>query len=188
MDTQYTIEELSTQSGISRRTIHFYVQQGVLPAPAGAGLGARYTADHLLRLQAVPILRQQGQRLDQIRELFGRLSTDEIRRVVNAAHLPPDFLSGDHSKRSAPPGQSGSFLASAAPAASPGSSQPMYRVGQVRELRAGQSPAVDPHQEFIHYPLADGVTLVVSWDLSKNDDARVAQLLAAARQIFSKKG
>ncbi len=39
----YDIQELVAQSGVPRRTIYFYVQQGILPPPEGAGLAAHYT-------------------------------------------------------------------------------------------------------------------------------------------------
>ncbi|MBE0410400.1 MAG: MerR family transcriptional regulator, partial [Anaerolineales bacterium] len=68
--SEYTIQELSELTGLPRRTIHFYVQQEIIPPPEGAGLGAYYTDDHLLRLKLVPLLRQQGLRLDDIREKF----------------------------------------------------------------------------------------------------------------------
>ena len=64
-ETAYDIQELVDLSGISRRNIYFYVQQGVLPAPQGAGLAARYGEEHLLRLRLIPLLRQDGLRLDQ---------------------------------------------------------------------------------------------------------------------------
>ncbi len=68
--SEYTIQELIEQSGVPRRTIYFYTQQGILPPLQGAGLSARYQDAHLLRLKLIPLLRQHGMRLDQIREYF----------------------------------------------------------------------------------------------------------------------
>ena len=79
----YDIQELVTQSGVPRRTIYFYVQQGVLPPPEGAGLAAHYNEDHLLRLRLIPMLRQQGLRLDEIRARFAQLSGEEMRSMLN---------------------------------------------------------------------------------------------------------
>ncbi len=81
----YDIQELSGETGVPRRTIYFYVQQGVLPPPQGAGLAAHYTEDHLLRLKLIPVLRQQGLRLDEIREKFQGMSIDEMRQVAGSA-------------------------------------------------------------------------------------------------------
>jgi DNA-binding transcriptional MerR regulator len=93
-DTTYTIQELTEQTGVPRRTVHFYSQQGVLPPPSGAGLGARYGEEHLLRLKLVPLLRRQGLRLDDIRERFSALSLEEMRQLLRAKPSParPPFL------------------------------------------------------------------------------------------------
>jgi DNA-binding transcriptional MerR regulator len=40
-DTGYTVSDLESLTGINRRTIHFYVKEGVIPGPSGAGGGAR---------------------------------------------------------------------------------------------------------------------------------------------------
>ena len=75
---EYTIGELVSLSGVNRRNIHFYVQQGLLPPPQGAGLGARYSDEHLLCLRAIPLLRNRGLRLDEIRE---RLTVSDARSI-----------------------------------------------------------------------------------------------------------
>ncbi len=76
--TGYTIGELVSLSGVNRRNVHFYVQQGLLPPPHGAGLGARYSDEHLLCLRAIPVLRNRGLRLDEIRE---RLAGSDARSI-----------------------------------------------------------------------------------------------------------
>jgi DNA-binding transcriptional MerR regulator len=75
---EYTIGELVSLSGVNRRNVHFYVQQGLLPPPQGAGLGARYGDEHLRCLRAIPVLRNRGLRLDEIRE---RLAGSDARSI-----------------------------------------------------------------------------------------------------------
>ena len=87
-ESTYTIQELTDETGFTRRTVHFYTQQGILPPPAGAGLGARYGEAHLLRLRLVPVLRRQGLRLDAIRERFAAMSLEEMRRTLKDASQP----------------------------------------------------------------------------------------------------
>ena len=67
---EYTIQDVIEQTGLPRRTIYFYTQQGILPPPQGAGLSARYQRIHLLRVKLIPFLRKQGLRLDQIRDYY----------------------------------------------------------------------------------------------------------------------
>lgn len=84
----YDIGELSELSGVSRRNIHFYVQQGLLPPAEGAGLGARYSDVHLLRLKAIPLLRTRGLRLDQIRERLSRLKAPGMEALLAELSRP----------------------------------------------------------------------------------------------------
>jgi DNA-binding transcriptional MerR regulator len=84
----YSIQDLSDQTGLPRRTIHFYTQQGLLPAPEGAGLGARYGEEHLLRLKLIPQLQAQGLRLDTIRERLQALDLDALRGMMTTAAAP----------------------------------------------------------------------------------------------------
>ncbi len=78
MNEELTIQELCDQTGLPRRTIHFYTQQGILPPPQGSGLGARYQPEHLIRLKLIPVLRKQGLRLDDIRLKFQSSSSSEL--------------------------------------------------------------------------------------------------------------
>ncbi len=80
---EYSIQEICDRTGLPRRTIHFYTQQGLLPPPAGAGLGARYSDVHLQRLRLIPLLRRRGLRLDQIRERFQQSSLEELERLID---------------------------------------------------------------------------------------------------------
>ncbi len=77
----YSIQELCDQTGLPRRTIHFYSQQGILPPPSGAGLGAHYDEGHLLRLLLIPALRRQGLRLDEIRTRLTGMDLDALQAL-----------------------------------------------------------------------------------------------------------
>ncbi|MCJ7624516.1 MAG: MerR family transcriptional regulator [Anaerolineaceae bacterium] len=75
---EYSIQELSERTNIPRRTIHFYSQQNILPSPKGAGIGARYSEIHFMRLRLIPSLRKKGLRLDEIRNKFNSLDADQL--------------------------------------------------------------------------------------------------------------
>ena len=84
----YDIGKLSELSGVTRRNIHFYVQQGLLPPAEGAGLGARYSDAHLRRLKAIPLLRARGLRLDQIRERLSKLKAAGMEALLAELSRP----------------------------------------------------------------------------------------------------
>ena len=64
----YTIDDLVERTGFSRRTIRYYVQEGLLEPPAGRGRGGFYYDSHLERLGQIRELQAQGLRLRTIRE------------------------------------------------------------------------------------------------------------------------
>ena len=66
-DRRYSIDELADLGGVSRRTVRFYVQEGLLPAPLGVGRGSHYDRTHLERLLAVKAEQEAGRSLDEIR-------------------------------------------------------------------------------------------------------------------------
>ena len=53
--------------GVSRRTVRYYVQEGLLPAPHGVGRGNHYGPEHLDRLLAVKAMQEKGWTLERIR-------------------------------------------------------------------------------------------------------------------------
>jgi DNA-binding transcriptional MerR regulator len=67
----YAIGELADLGGISRRTVRYYVQEGLLPPPLGLGRGSHYGQEHLDRLLQVKALQEASRSLDEIRHLLG---------------------------------------------------------------------------------------------------------------------
>ncbi len=61
------IAELAELGGVSRRTVRYYVQEGLLPAPHGVGRGNHYGREHLDRLLAVKAMQEKGWSLERIR-------------------------------------------------------------------------------------------------------------------------
>lgn len=64
---RYAIGELATLGGVSRRTVRYYVQEGLIPPPLGLGRGNHYTPEHLEQLLRVKALQENGQPLVEIR-------------------------------------------------------------------------------------------------------------------------
>ena len=86
--THYSIQDLSDQTSLPRRTIHFYVQQGILPPPEGAGVGTRYAEEHLLCLKLIPRLRRLGLKLDDIRTRINGLNEAALRVLLDESFEP----------------------------------------------------------------------------------------------------
>lgn len=79
-EIRYSIGELAELGGVSRRTVRYYVQRGLLPAPTGVGRGRHYTGRHLDTLIRVRRLQESGHGLAEIGErLRGASSATELR-------------------------------------------------------------------------------------------------------------
>jgi len=86
---RYAVGELADLGGVSRRTVRYYVQEGLIPAPLGVGRGDHYGREHLDRLLQVKALQEAGRTLDEIRQLLdaGAVSTTRAAAAV-ARPLP----------------------------------------------------------------------------------------------------
>jgi DNA-binding transcriptional MerR regulator len=70
--SRYGIGDLADLGGVSRRTVRYYVREGLLPAPFGVGRGDHYGPEHLDQLLRVKSLQAAGHSLDEIRRALGR--------------------------------------------------------------------------------------------------------------------
>jgi DNA-binding transcriptional MerR regulator len=82
---RYAIGDLADLAGVSRRTVRYYVQEGLLPAPFGLGRGNHYGPEHLDRLLRVKALQEAGRSLDEIRRALGQRAP----RAASNSELPP---------------------------------------------------------------------------------------------------
>lgn len=63
----YNADELGDLGGVTRRTVRYYVQEGLIPPPLGVGRGRHYGPAHLARLLKVKAQQEAGLSLDEIR-------------------------------------------------------------------------------------------------------------------------
>ena len=64
------LEQLSEQAQVPGRTIRYYIQRGLLPAPEGEKRGAYYTEAHLAELLRIRQWQEAGLSLDAIAGLL----------------------------------------------------------------------------------------------------------------------
>jgi DNA-binding transcriptional MerR regulator len=70
-DEEFSLDEVAQRSGVSARTIRYYQSEGVLPKPRRDGREARYTPEHLERLELIGELQERGLKLEAIKDLVG---------------------------------------------------------------------------------------------------------------------
>ena len=72
----YSIEQLEELTGFARRTIRFYIQQGLVEAPFGARKTPRYTQKHVEQLLKVRQYKEAGLNLKRIAQLLSSSGSD----------------------------------------------------------------------------------------------------------------
>lgn len=70
-DQEFTLDELSSLTDLSKRTIRYYMQIGLVDRPEGETRAARYFTRHLDRLLQIRKWSAAGISLERIRELIG---------------------------------------------------------------------------------------------------------------------
>jgi DNA-binding transcriptional MerR regulator len=90
MTAEFSLNQLAELVGIHPRTIRSYVQMGLLRGPDTLGRNARYGQDHLERLKAIKVLRDQERMpLADIRRTLLTLAAKEI--VEIGSRLEPSL-------------------------------------------------------------------------------------------------
>ena len=74
----YSLDELCTLTDISKRTVRFYMGQGLVDRSEGQKKGAYYLEKHLLQLLEIKKWQKAGLSLDRIKELMQQDQVDEL--------------------------------------------------------------------------------------------------------------
>ncbi len=75
---RYTIDELTTATGIPSRTIRFYQSAGALPPPAKIGRIGYYGPAHVERLELIARLQDRGLRMRAIKDLVEQIERGDL--------------------------------------------------------------------------------------------------------------
>lgn len=165
----YDLQELCSEAGVTPRTVRYYIQQGLLPAPEPQGPATRYGRSHLDRLRLIRHLQAEHQPLAVIRKRLEELPDEDVHRLVAAAAPARSPSSAVDYVRSVLGGSAprGRFASPAHVAESPA----------IRTPSPGRS-------EWDRLSLAPDVELHVRRPLTRDLNRRVQKLLDLARQIF----
>jgi DNA-binding transcriptional MerR regulator len=87
-DVTFKLDDLARAAGTSARTVRYYVQRGLLPAPAFRGKDSAYGREHLVRLRAIRRLQEAFLPLDAIAVELEQRSLAEIERIAEGTQVP----------------------------------------------------------------------------------------------------
>ena len=82
-DDGLLISELAEKSGLTVRTIRYYISQGLIPAPDNRGRYAVYDEDYLARLELIQRLKNAFLPLSEIRKRIKDLSIEEVKALLD---------------------------------------------------------------------------------------------------------
>ncbi len=81
MNDNLTLEDLGTMSGLTLRTLRYYIQEGILQGPDTHGKFSRYSQQHLDRLELIQRLKNLRLPLQEIRHLLDNMTPEELSQV-----------------------------------------------------------------------------------------------------------
>jgi len=83
----YDIKELCAEAGVTARTVHFYIQRGLIPPAVSQGPGAKSDQGHLARLKLIKLLQKEHLPLSEIRRQLESLDDARVQALVSEHSL-----------------------------------------------------------------------------------------------------
>jgi DNA-binding transcriptional MerR regulator len=181
---EFSIEDLAQHSGLSVRTVRYYMQQGLLPGPDTAGKYASYSRRHLDHLAMVQRLKRLHLPLKEIQHLIATMSPGDMHQLL---HMQDQMARKKLSIKDQALGIDG---ISSAVDYIEGLARRQARVKHIAESPSvyAQPPAPAPGspERWSKIRLAEGVELNVREQESRALRDEINQLIAAARNIFGR--
>ncbi len=182
----FTLAELAADAGVSPRTIRFYVAQGLLRGPEGAGPGARYNESDLHRLRLIRRLQAQHLPLAEIRRRLDTLTDTDVATLVSpgvgetAPGSALDYIRGLLEPSRPPP--------MPVRASEPPSS--MQQVASAPAITPAPSPEPESptRSQWERISLGPDVELHIRRPLTRPQNKRVERLIAIARELLEEEG
>jgi DNA-binding transcriptional MerR regulator len=185
LDRTFDLNDLCQQSGVTTRTVRYYVQQGLLPSP-GLGAGARYGEGHLVRLRLIRRLQGEHLPLAEIRRRLEGLDDQAVRALLGQSSVDPAPTSAVDYVRQILGGPAGSPPGRPRPSPPPPPA-PLSRPGSAPSSPAPGRPARPPvadRAQWERIALTPDVEVHVRRPLSREDNRRLEKLLEKGRNLF----
>ncbi|MEY2699414.1 MAG: Family ership [Pseudomonadota bacterium] len=80
----YSLQEISSHTGLSERTLRFYMQKSLLPSPGRTGAGTRYPEDILHRALVICKMKEEDASLSEIEQRLNTLSGEQLKAEAQA--------------------------------------------------------------------------------------------------------
>lgn len=190
--TEYFIHELAKRANVSVRTIRFYINEGLLPAPQTRGRYTVYTHEYLDRLELIRRLKESFLPLKEIRATLTALSWNEVR--VTLADLRKREAGHKHSKTTGEKSETEHKVGEARSSAleyitdllsSTPVNRPLPPQPAAPNIHAAlaKSPGIS-QESWQRVTLAPGVELQIRLPIRPDDQPKIEAILRLAKNLF----
>jgi DNA-binding transcriptional MerR regulator len=182
----YNLRQLAVEAGVTPRTIHFYIQQGLLPSAGTLGSQARYGQGHLARLRLIKRLQKEHLPLAEIADRIRSLTDPQVERLLGEAQAQAQRT--QRTQRPPAAATSGSALdyvrglLRSAPARQDDGTALKRMLA--RSAAAPASPVAADRSQWERVALVPEIELHVRRPLSRTRNRQLERLLESARQIL----
>ena len=204
MQQTLTIEDLSKSSGLSLRTLRYYMSEGLLPGPDTAGKYASYSQEHMDRLAMIQRLKKLHLPLKEIRHLLENMTEEDMGKILkyqdNFSLESRKKRIREKEKKSKPAEDLNALeyirelekrqsrvrrIAESPPAYAP--PKPGRSLNQSMVGPTDRTPRTEP-ERWTKIILAEGVELNIKEPLAKKLIKEIGALTALAEKLFGAKG
>jgi len=166
----YDLKMLCATAQVTPRTVHFYIQAGLLPPAGSPGPGARYDDGHLARLQLIRFLQKEHLPLSEIRKRLSALDDSQTAAVLEECK-----------NRN---WEAGSSALDYVRSVLYGERKQGLQCETVNMERIAPDPQSCTRSQWERIALSPEIELHIRRPLSRDQNRRMERLLASAREIF----
>jgi len=204
MTNDLTLEDLVRISGLTLRTLRFYIQEGLLQGPDTHGKFSRYSQLHLDRLEMIHRLKNLRFPIKEIRHLLNNMTPEEINQVrryqdILNPNLNKDVGGNIQESLNAKPGSSAlEYIqnlengreniqsVTGSPARVPAAPRQPANVPRSMPIYKNQVHAMTDQETWKRIVIDEGIELNVREPRDIDEELKVRKLIEYARMLFGK--
>lgn len=203
MKEELTLEDLSTLSGLPIRTLRYYMQEGILQGPDSRGKYARYSPEHLDRIELIQRLKNLRLPLQEIGQIIENMTPDEITKVRQYQDIlrtkikRPDFPRTSELRFGEKKSSALEYIhnlesswndvkaITSAQASKPLSVPTPVTKSNYALMHESAPQPVTTKEEWTRYIIKDGIELNIRRHKGTDEESRIADLIEYAKKLFS---
>lgn len=200
-DNNLTLEDLSNISGLTLRTLRYYIQEGILQGPDTRGKFSRYSQHHLDRLELIKRFKNLRLPIQEIRHLLENMNPEEISQIKQYQDILKYTLDDFFSEKITPePQKEGASaleyilnlergLESIKPFSKAVSTPPLSPQSPSQSLSQNVSPQLpnplpSSQETWARTILQDGIELNIRHPNNAEEQKKIQQLIEFAQRLF----